>query len=135
VIGHYTAGKPAARVALVGYSFGASLVPVVFNRLPDAAREAIDLQFMISPDDEAVFEIKVGDWFGGAHHDGALPIAPELHRSPVPAFCLHGVDEDDSVCPRLATPVQSLQLPGGHHYDGDYAALGRLLLQHWPARR
>lgn len=136
VIGHYTAGQPTARVALAGYSFGASLVPVVFNRLPEAAREKIDLQFMISPDDEAVFEIKVGDWFGGAHHDGALPIAPELTGSPVPAICLQGAEESDSVCPRLAGGlVRSLQLPGGHHYDGDYAAIGKMLLEQWPQRR
>lgn len=136
VIGHYAAQQPEARFALVGYSFGASLVPVVYNRLPEAAREKIDLQFMISPDDEAVFEIKVGDWFGGAHHEGALPIAPELARADVPAFCLRGKDEDDSACPGLAgNKVSALDLPGGHHYDGDYAAIGRLLLQSWPQRR
>lgn len=136
VIGHYAAQRPEARFALVGYSFGASLVPVVYNRLPAVAREKIDLQFMISPDDEAVFEIKVGDWFGGAHHEGALPIAPELANGAVPAFCLHGQDEDDSACSRLAGgKVSALDLPGGHHYDGDYAAIGRLLLQHWPQRR
>ena len=136
VIGHYTADKPAARVALVGYSFGASLVPVVFNRLPDAARAKVDLQFMISPDDEAVFEIKVGDWFGGAHHEGALPIAPELAKTTVPVFCLHGQDEDDSPCPKLADDkITALDLPGGHHYDGDYAAIGKSVLEHWPLRR
>lgn len=135
VVGHYAAQNPDARFALVGYSFGASLLPVVLNRLPDDARAKIDLQFMISPDDEAVFEIKVGDWFGGAHHDGALPIAPELAQTNVPAFCLHGDDEDDSPCPKLGEKVTALSLPGGHHYDGDYAAIGKLLLQHWPLRR
>ncbi|MCQ4167244.1 AcvB/VirJ family lysyl-phosphatidylglycerol hydrolase [Tahibacter harae] len=136
VIGHYAAQQPGARFALVGYSFGASLVPVVYNRLPEAARDKVDLQFMISPDDEAVFEIKVGDWFGGAHHEGALPIAPELARSTVPAFCLHGRDEDDSACSGLTgNKVSALDLPGGHHYDGDYAAIGQRLLQHWPQRR
>jgi type IV secretory pathway VirJ component len=136
VVGHYAAENPDARFALIGYSFGASLVPVVLNRLPDAAREKIDLQFLISPDDEAVFEIKVGDWFGGAHHDGALPIAPELAQTAISAFCLHGQDEDDSPCPKLAGgKVASLALPGGHHYDGDYAAIGKIVLEHWPLRR
>ncbi|HSX60201.1 MAG TPA: AcvB/VirJ family lysyl-phosphatidylglycerol hydrolase [Tahibacter sp.] len=136
VVGHYAARNPDARFALVGYSFGASLVPVVFNRLPEAARGMIDLQFMISPDDEAVFEIKVGDWFGGAQHDGALPIAPELAKATTPAVCLHGADEDDSPCPKLAgDKVTSLDLPGGHHYDGDYAAIGKLVLDLWPKRR
>lgn len=136
VVGHYAAEHPDARFALIGYSFGASLVPVVLNRLPDAAREKIDLQFLISPDDEAVFEIKVGDWFGGAHHDGAIPIAPELATTPIPAFCLHGADEDDSPCAGFAGGnVAALELPGGHHYDGDYSAIGKLLLQQWPQRR
>lgn len=136
VVGHYAAQQPDARFALVGYSFGASLVPVVFNRLPEAARSRIDLQFMISPDAEAVFEIKVGDWFGGAHHEGAVPIAPELARSALEAVCVHGEEEADSVCPGLAGDrLRVLSLPGGHHYDGDYAALGRLVLAQWPARR
>lgn len=136
VVGHYAAQQPQARFALVGYSFGASLVPVVFNRLPEELRERIDLQFLISPDDEAVFEIKVGDWFGGAHHDGALPIAPELARTTVPAVCLHGADEDDSACPALASAkLAVIDLPGGHHYDGDYARIGQTVLQHWPQRR
>lgn len=135
-IGHYAAQQPQARFALVGYSFGASLVPVVFNRLPEELRERIDLQFLISPDDEAVFEIKVGDWFGGAHHDGALPIAPELAKTTVPTICLHGQDEDDSACPALASDkVTVIDLPGGHHYDGEYARIGQAVLQHWPQRR
>lgn len=136
VIGHYAVEHPDARFALVGYSFGASLAPVLFERLPAAARDRIDLQFLISPDSEAVFEIKVGDWFGGAHHDGAIPIAPELAKTPIPAFCLHGADEDDSPCPGLSGgKVAALELPGGHHYDGDYAAIGKLLLQQWSQRR
>lgn len=136
VIGHYAAQQPQARFALVGYSFGASLVPVVFNRLPEELRDRIDLQFLISPDDEAVFEIKVGDWFGGAQHEGALPIAPELAKTTVPAVCLHGEDEDDSACPKLAgDKVVVAALPGGHHYDGDYARIGQAVLQYWPQRR
>jgi type IV secretory pathway VirJ component len=136
IIGHYSAETPDARFILIGYSFGASLSPVVVNRLPDEAREKLDAQYMISPDDEAVFEIKVGDWFGNAHHDGALPIAPELAKTAVPAFCIHGTDEDDSVCRTLDTKSATpLQLPGGHHYDGDYEGLGKLIAAHWPVKR
>jgi len=54
----------------------------------------------------------------------------------VPAYCLHGDEEDDSVCPKLTGEnVHVLHLPGGHHYDGDYTGLGKLLLQNWPLRR
>lgn len=128
VMAHYGKDDPNARFVLVGYSFGASLVPVVLNRLPDELRRRTDAGVMISPDYEAVFEIHVGDWFGSTHHDGALPLGPEIAKSATPLVCVHGADEDDSFCnkPQPAN-VRVVDLPGGHHYDGDYAALGALI--------
>lgn len=133
IVSHYSGAVPQARFVLIGYSFGASLTPIVVNRLPEAVRAKIDVQFMISPDSEAVFEIKVGDWFGGVHHEGSIPITPELARSVIPAFCVYGADEEGTICPSLGTQhVTNLSLPGGHHFDGDYGALGRLIVAHLP---
>ena len=137
VMAHYGKDDARARFVLVGYSFGASLVPVILNRLPDALRQRTDAGVMISPDDEAVFEIHVGDWFGSTQHDGALPLGPEIARSATPLVCVHGADEDDSFCgkPQPAN-VRVVDLPGGHHYDGDYAALGALIARSLaPAKR
>jgi type IV secretory pathway VirJ component len=134
VVAHYGAQDPDARFVLIGYSFGASLVPVIANRLPDAARARVQGGVMISPDDSAVFEIHVGDWFGSTRHDEALPLGPEIARGKLPFVCVHGADEDDSFC---VTPqpagVRVVALPGGHHYDGDYGELGRAILANLPA--
>lgn len=135
VIAHYGKADPAARFVLIGYSFGASLVPVAINRLPEAARARVQGGVMISPDDEAVFEIHVGDWFGSTHHEGTLPIGPQIAATKVPLVCVHGADENDSFClkPQPAN-VRVASLPGGHHYDGDYAALGALIARSLPAQ-
>jgi type IV secretory pathway VirJ component len=135
VIAHYGKADPGARFVLIGYSFGASLVPVVANRLPAEALARVDGGVMISPDDAAVFEIHVGDWFGSTHHDDALPIGPEMAASKVPLVCVHGSDESDSFClkPQPAN-VRVVQLPGAHHYNGDYAALGALIVRNLPSR-
>ena len=135
VIAHYGKTDPAARFVVIGYSFGASLIPVVINRLPAVLRERVEGGVMISPDDEAVFEIHVGDWFGSTHHDDTVPIGPEIAASKVPLVCVHGVDENDSFClkPQPAD-VRVVSLPGGHHYNGDYAALGALIAQSLPTR-
>jgi type IV secretory pathway VirJ component len=136
VITHYGKQYPDARFVLIGYSFGASLVPVVANRLPDAARARVDGGVMISPDDEAVFEIHVGDWFGSTHHDEALPVEPELAASKVAFVCVHGVDEDDSFCKKpQPAAVRVVTLPGGHHYNGDYKALGDLIAKNLPVQK
>ncbi|MEO7325109.1 MAG: AcvB/VirJ family lysyl-phosphatidylglycerol hydrolase [Dokdonella sp.] len=133
VIAHYGKSDPTAGFVLIGYSFGASLVPVMINRLPETLRQRVEGGVMISPDDSAVFEIHVGDWFGSTHHDDTLPIGAEIAASKVPLVCVHGVDEDDSFC-RKPQPalVHVVDLPGGHHYDGDYAALGALIVRSLP---
>jgi type IV secretory pathway VirJ component len=138
IVGHYAAAHAGADFVVIGYSFGASLAPVLINRLPAAARARVAAQVLISPDDEAVFEIHVGDWFGSTHHEGALPLLPEIARSAVPVICVHGADEGaDSFCAKLAglAHLRQLELPGGHHYDGDYDRLGAAIVNALPARR
>jgi len=134
IIAHYAARYPRARFVLIGYSFGASLVPVVGNRLPNAQRAKVSGGVMISPDDAAVFEIHVGDWFGSTAHSDALPLAPEVAHAKVPLVCVSGETEDDAWCPTAAKlgPVKLVQLPGGHHYDGDYDKLGAAILNALP---
>ena len=137
VIGHYGAVRPLADFVVIGYSFGAALSPVVINRLPDAARARVAAQVLISPDAEAVFEIHVGDWFGSTVHEGAIPVLPEIEKSKIPVICVHGAEEGtDSFCQKLAGKpnVRQLELPGGHHYNGDYDKLGASIYGALPKR-
>src|SRR5579885_3443423 len=134
IIVHYATRYPNARFVLIGYSFGASLVPVVGNRLPETQRARVSGGVMISPDDAAVFEIHVGDWFGSTRHSDALPLTPEVAHARVPLVCVSGETEDDAWCPIAAKfgPVKLVQLPGGHHYNGDYDKLGAAILNALP---
>ncbi len=135
IIAAYAARYPGARFTLIGYSFGASLVPVVYNRLPPAEKSRVNAGVMISPDDAAVFEIRVGDWFGGATHKDTLPLDPELAHPGVPMICLSGEAEGkDTYCDSLAKRglARLIALPGGHHYQGDYARLGEAVLSALP---
>jgi type IV secretory pathway VirJ component len=127
IIQHYGETRPGADFVVIGYSFGASLAPVVINRAPLEIQNRISAQVLISPDPEAVFEVKVGDWFGSVHHDGSIPLAPEIAKTKVRVICVRGKEEGaDSFCAQLAgkPKVSILELPGGHHYDGDYDGLG-----------
>ena len=138
IIGHYGAARPQADFVVIGYSFGAALSPVLIDRLPPAAHDRVAAQVLISPDPEAVFEIHVGDWFGSTQHEGAIPILPEIGRTTVPVICVHGADEGaDSFCAQLAGKpnVRQLELPGGHHYNGDYDRLGAGIAGILPPRR
>jgi hypothetical protein len=42
----------------------------------------------------------------------------------------HGSHEKDTLCPDLPQGVvDAVRLEGGHHFDGDYRGLGRLILE------
>jgi len=43
--------------------------------------------------------------------------------------CIYGQDETDTACPTLELRgVETFRRNGGHHYDGNYAALAELIL-------
>jgi len=47
---------------------------------------------------------------------------------------VYGSGESGEWCPAAAKlgPVKLVQLPGGHHYDGDYDKLGAAILDSLP---
>jgi type IV secretory pathway VirJ component len=55
---------------------------------------------------------------------------PEVERiKDVRVMCVYGQEESDSLCPQLdPRKVTLVKLPGGHHFDGNYAALARLIV-------
>ncbi|HEY9544475.1 MAG TPA: AcvB/VirJ family lysyl-phosphatidylglycerol hydrolase, partial [Solimonas sp.] len=59
-----------------------------------------------------------------------LPIAPEMQKLDAGhSLCAYGVEEDDSLCPSLdPQKIRLVKLPGGHHFDGNYDHLARIIL-------
>jgi type IV secretory pathway VirJ component len=126
----YMAKWHATKVALIGYSFGADIMPFAYNRLPAALRSHVASMALLGFAQNADFEITVGGWLGAATSGDALPIKPEIAKVP-PAMvqCFYGEEEDDTMCPDLAASgVEQIKTTGGHHFDGDYAKLAQRIL-------
>lgn len=122
------------RFILIGYSFGADVLPFLVRRLPAELKSRIEKVILLAPGTHAHFEFKLTDWLGGAG-DG-LDIRNEVAQlAGIPLLCLYGSKDRDSLCPGLDAGLgKSVALPGGHHFDGDYAGLARLILTfHTPA--
>jgi type IV secretory pathway VirJ component len=129
VINHYLKAWNKEKLILIGYSFGADVLPFVVNRLPEAIKARIDLVVLMGPSTSAQFEFHLSNWFEGASDD-ALPTLPEAKKMKGKRIvCLFGEEEADSLCRSLdASVAQVIALPGGHHFDGDYPALARRIL-------
>ncbi len=117
------------RVILIGYSQGADVLPFMVNRLSPVARERVALLVLMGLGQKADFEFRMTNWVMSSQN--GLPIRPEVERLPDGmAMCIYGADEDDSNCPGLDPKrVQIVRMPGGHHFDGNYAALADRILQ------
>src|SRR6202035_1778184 len=89
VMSHYLAAWNKKQVLLVGYSFGADVLPFVVNRLPADLRAKVATVSLLGLDSNASFEVTVADWLGS---DAAGPATrPELaHLGATPVLCIYG---------------------------------------------
>jgi type IV secretory pathway VirJ component len=126
----YGARWHAEHIALIGYSFGADVMPFAYNRLPQAQRAQVSLIALLGFAPDADFQIRVGGWLGMPASDKALKVQPELKKVP-PAIvqCFYGAQEQDTLCPALdKTGIAVIRTGGDHHFGGDYNAIERRIL-------
>ncbi len=128
IVDHYSAAWKKRRVLLVGYSFGADVLPFLVNRLPAQVRAQVEHITLLGLSDSAAFEFHVSSWLGGGG-DKRHPTVPEVARLSVPVTCVHGSDETESACLGMpGTQIRSVSVGTGHHFGGDYARLAELIL-------
>jgi type IV secretory pathway VirJ component len=130
VLQTYTSRWHANHVALVGYSFGADVMPFAYNRLPDALRAKVSVISLLGFAPAADFQIRVTGWLGMPASDKAMQVQPEFARLPPNIVqCFYGEHEEDTLCPTLTkTGIEVIRTPGDHHFGHDYAALEKRIL-------
>ena len=122
-------------VALVGYSFGADVLPFAYPLLDEAQRRSVRLVSLLGLAHGAEFEVRVGGWLGWFRAQ-ETPVKPALAGlQPVAHQCIYGVDEKDSLCRDLRgdAHMQVVELPGGHHFDRDPSKLAKIIVDRWNA--
>lgn len=130
VLHHYLATWQRSRIALIGYSRGADVMPFIVTRLPSDLRARLTGVSLLGLSPDAQFEVSFAGWT----HAGpapSVPVAPELSRvETVPVLCVYGEGEQDSLCPSLAqSNVTRIQRGSGHHFGGDYRTLGQIVAE------
>jgi type IV secretory pathway VirJ component len=125
IIEHYATQWHRQHVLLIGYSFGADVMPSVFNRLPPESQARVASVSLLGLARHARYEVGAADWIPLLGTKGAL-VKPELARiSGVPILCVDGEGERKSICPELRqSGIEVRQIGHKHHFsylDSDIA--------------
>ncbi|MDD2047302.1 virulence factor family protein [Pseudomonas putida] len=125
---HYRQKWGTKRFVLTGYSFGADVLPAIYNRLPAEDQQRVDAVILLAFARSGSFEIEVEGWLGNAGKEA--PTGPEMAKLPAAkVICIYGEEEaDESGCTDHTAVGERLKLPGGHHFDENYPALAKRLI-------
>jgi type IV secretory pathway VirJ component len=130
IIDTYAGQWGVSNVLLIGYSFGADVLPATYNQLAPSGKRRVKQLSLLALSRQVDFEISVTGWLGmaGAGEAGTTTDDIARIRSGL-VQCIYGTEEDDDPCPGLkSSGVETVAIEGGHHFDEDYEALGKRVL-------
>jgi type IV secretory pathway VirJ component len=124
VVEHFMQKWNKTSFVMIGYSFGACVVPFIANDFADSLKRTLKNVYCMSPDETGDFEIHVVDMLsmGGK---GKYDVLSELKKiKSLNPVCIFGVEEEEDERKHfLETGAKIRLLPGSHHYDEDFNAV------------
>ncbi|TCL69787.1 AcvB/VirJ family lysyl-phosphatidylglycerol hydrolase [Rhizobium sp. BK251] len=137
IIDFYRKQWKVRHVLLIGYSFGADVLPATYNLLKPNARDAVMQISLLSLSHEVDYEISVAGWLGAkTSGEGGDPVKDLKTIDPKLVQCIYGKDDDEeSACPALqGTGADVIALDGDHHFDENYEGLTKQIVDGLKAR-
>jgi type IV secretory pathway VirJ component len=114
------------KVVLMGYSMGAEILPFAVNQMNERYTKKIQNIVLIGPWQKATFKVKLADYFYEVNE--GKEIYPELLKVKHINTYIVCDDNEYALCLK---PIDGIvdhdELPGGHHFGGDYDALSKLI--------
>ena len=130
IIEFYRTEWNVEHVILIGYSFGADVLPATYNALNAADKALIPQMTLMALSHQVDYEVSVMGWLGASQSVGSGDPVNDLKSiDPKIVQCIYGTDDEEDACPVLkASGAEIIPIDGGHHFDGDYANLaGRII--------
>ena len=117
LISKYSAIYKTNRIYLCGYSFGADIVPFIYNRLVPSMKNKVVALELLSPFATSDFMVHTSDLLNLAGDNNPYKVQPEIEAIKIPVFCFYGENENPKPMEMLQKRNFTLTiLPGDHHY-------------------
>jgi len=134
IIAHYKEQWHRDQIMLIGYSFGADALPILWKDLPQTTRDSVSLMALLGLSRDASFEITVAGWVGVTPRE-AVPTLPAIQDVAGPrVLCIYGTEDTEDPCPHLDSPnIEAVGTPGGHHFDESYKKVADTIISRFNA--
>jgi type IV secretory pathway VirJ component len=132
VLQYYLPRLQKTSFMLVGYSFGADVIPFIASRLPADLKKRLSLLAMLSPDDKTDFEVTISSMLDLGNED-TYDVLNEIKKvNYTKKLCIFGAGEDDEEMQKSFknAGAEVTVLGGGHHYNEDYPLIVSSILKH-----
>lgn len=125
-----TGKRKSAQLVLIGYSFGADVMPFIVNKLPAAVQQRIKSVILLSPGATTDFEIHWSDMLG-MDKKRSMDVVAEVAKLRANTVILAGSDEKSVYQSKAKTNYHLEILPGGHHYDDNTDELVKVMMKYF----
>lgn len=117
------------QVVLIGYSFGADVLPFVINRLPQSLNQKVMVSFIMASSGNTDFEIHWSDLFGRGNKR-SMDVISEINRiNGNKIVILNGSDEEELDRSKITLKKYTHEvIPGGHHFEGNINEIAKVIL-------
>lgn len=125
----YGRSTHAERIVLIGYSYGANVIPLALQKTPRSFNAKLAGVILIAPERTTMLQVTLLEQMGV--DPGDIDLAPAFATLPKRAtVCVFGTgEEDETGCTLDAFKgAELISLPGAHHFDHDVEALGDRVL-------
>jgi len=131
MLSHYCGSWKREKVIVIGYSYGADVLPFILSRLSQSTLSHVELVVLLAPTRSVDFKFHFMQWFFRYRPKTANLVLPEvkkLHNLKILTFC--GDQDGESLC-RIMFPgmTKIVFLPGGHRFDKYYRVIAQDILK------
>lgn len=115
---------------LVGFSFGADVMPFIVNRLPPELMKSCKGVVLFSPGTSTDFEIHIAQMLSN-HRKWKYDVVKEMEAmKPIKLLLFFGDEEHEFPVKILSKPdLQVIYLKGAHHYEQNRDDVGKMVLE------
>lgn len=113
---------------LMGYSFGADVVPFIQSRLQKELAAALTHSFLLSPSAKTDFEVHILEMIGMNNTYGRS-VADEINKLTSPATLIFGSNDTNRLAlNKKAANVHIVIVPGNHHFNNDIELIANTII-------